>query len=237
MNDYEHAGLQRRISFRGARLVMAPDAIPVEAMERAGARPGRLFRYPGLKEDYYLYDFEPSPAVLDELGLERDRVLAVVRPPPETSEYHAQNPLYDSVIERLSGEDAVTVVIPRTESQREDLRRAGAQPRWDRLDPPLVVPERAVDAQSLISYADVVVSAGGTMNREAVALGAPVYTIFSGEMGAVDELLIAEGRLRPLRGSAELELSKRENAGGGAVEPRDPQPLVDAALGAAEPNG
>ena len=62
MNDYEHAGLQRRISFRAARLVLAPDAIPVEAMEQAGARRERLFRYPGLKEDYYLADFEPDAA-------------------------------------------------------------------------------------------------------------------------------------------------------------------------------
>ena len=103
MNDYEHAGLQRRISFRGARLVLAPDAIPVEAMEQAGARRERLFRYPGLKEDYYLADFEPDDAVLAELGLDRERLLVVVRPPPETSEYHAENPLYEGVIERLAG--------------------------------------------------------------------------------------------------------------------------------------
>ena len=233
MNDYEHAGLQRRISFRSARLVMAPDAIPVDAMERAGARRERLFRYPGLKEDYYLADFEPDPAVLEELGLQRERVLVVLRPPPETSEYHATNTLYDAVIERMETEDAVTVVIPRTVRQRQALREAGARPRWDQLDPPLVVPERAVDAQSLISYADLVVSAGGTMNREAVALGAPVYTIFSGEMGAVDRKLIDEGSLLPLRSAAEIELAKRGNSGGGAIHPRDPGLLADRALGAA----
>src|SRR5262245_45901716 len=99
MNDYEHAGLQRRIAFRSARPVMAPDAIPVEAMRRAGARPERLFRYPGLKEDYYLADFEPDHNVLDELGLDPERVIVVVRPPPETSEYHAENPIYERVIE------------------------------------------------------------------------------------------------------------------------------------------
>jgi uncharacterized protein len=230
MNDYEHAGLQRRISFRAARLVMAPETIPVEAMERAGARPGRLFRYPGLKEDYYLADFEPDDAVLGELGLERDRVLVVVRPPPETSEYHAQNPLYEGVIERLSAEDAITVVIPRTDAQRAALRGRGARPRWEG-DGRLVVPERAVDAQSLIAFADVVVSAGGTMNREAVALGTPVYTIFTGRLGAVDERLIAEGKLRPLDDPSAIELSKRE-AGAGPLNPRDPQPLADALLAA-----
>jgi uncharacterized protein len=225
MNDYEHAGYQRRISFRAARLVMAPDAIPVEAMERAGARRDRLFRYPGLKEDYYLADFKPDPAVLDELGLDGERVIAVVRPPPETSEYHAENPLYQAVIERLGGvPGADAVVIPRTLDQAERLRARGA--------PSLVIPDRAIDAQSLIAYADLVVSAGGTMNREAVALGTPVYTIFSGALGAVDERLIDEGRLRPLRDSAEIELVKREGGGGGAVSPRDPQLLADAVLSA-----
>jgi predicted glycosyltransferase len=233
MNDYEHAGLQRRIGFRSARLVMAPDAIPVEAMERAGASGDRLFRYPGLKEDYYLADFEPDPAVLDELDLPAlgidpvratdDRVLVVVRPPPETSEYHRDNPLYDGVIDRLGADPrAVTVVIPRTPDQAERLLRRAAGPS-------VVLPDRAVDAQSLIAYADLVVSAGGTMNREAVALGAPVYTIFSGELGAVDERLIEGGRLRPLRDPGEIELAKRE-AGGGAVDPRDPQAWMDAIL-------
>jgi uncharacterized protein len=231
MNDYEHAGLQRRISFRAARLVLAPDAIPVEAMERAGARSGRLFRYPGLKEDYYLADFRPDEAVLADLGLDRERVLAVVRPPPETSEYHAQNPLYEGVIDRLSSSDAVTVVIPRTESQRDALRARGARGRWEGGGSPLVVPERAIDAQSLIAFADVVVSAGGTMNREAVALGTPVYTIFAGRMGAVDERLIAEGRLRPLTDPAGIELAKRE-AGTGPLDPRDPQVLADAVMSA-----
>ncbi len=237
MNDYEHAGLQRRISFRSARLVMAPDAIPVEAMERAGASPDRLFRYPGLKEDYYLADFEPDAGVIPALGLaalgvsaERssdDRVLVVVRPPPETSEYHRDNPLYDGVIDRLGSEErAVTVVIPRTERQAERLAR-----RVESI-PSLLVPDRAVDAQSLIAYADLVVSAGGTMNREAVALGAPVYTIFSGELGAVDERLIEGGRLRPLGDPGEIELAKRE-AGSGPVDPRDPQAWVDAILGVA----
>ena len=223
MNDYEHAGRQRRVAFRRARLVMAPDAIPVEAMERAGARAERLFRYPGLKEDYYLADFEPDRAVLEELGLDTDRVIVVVRPPPETSEYHADNPLYEGVIDRLAGvRDAVTVVIPRTEDQGRRLRARGA--------PSLVVPDRAVDAQSLIAFADLVVSAGGTMNREAVALGTPVFTIFTGRMGAVDERLIAEGKLRPLPEASAIELQKRE-APTGVLHPRDPQLLVDATLG------
>ena len=222
MQDYEHAGLQRQLAFRAARRVLVPDAIPPEAMRRAGAAPRKLFRYPGLKEDYYLAGFEPDQAVLDQLGLDRSAVLAVVRPPPETSAYHARNPLYEAVIDRLASEPAtISVVIPRTEAQGRAIRRRG--------EPSLVVPGGAIDAQSLIAFSDLVVSAGGTMNREAVALGTPVYTIFSGRMGALDEQLIAAGALRTLADPAQLELRKRR-CPAGVRHPRDPQLLADAVL-------
>jgi predicted glycosyltransferase len=226
MQDYEYAGLQRQIAFRAARRVLAPDAIPVEAMDRAGASPRKLFRYPGLKEDYYLSDFEPEPAVLDELGIERERVLVVVRPPPETSAYHAANPLYEALIDRLVGDSgSFAVVIPRTDAQARSLERLNGGDRPQNL----IVPDRAIDAQSLIAFADLVVSAGGTMNREAVALGTPAYTIFSGRMGAVDERLIETGRLRVLADPSGLALRKRETEPG-VREPRDPQVLVDGIL-------
>ncbi len=226
MQDYEHAGLQRKLAFHAARRVLVPDAIPVEAMRRAGAAEQKLYRYPGLKEDYYLAGFEPDPAVLDELEVDRGRVLAVIRPPPETSAYHADNPLYGEVLDRISADaEATAVVIPRTERQGEAVRARG--------ESSLIVPTQAIDAQSLIAYADLVVSAGGTMNREAVALGTPVYTIFSGAMGAVDECLLAEGLLRRLHDPATLQLIRREEPAG-VRNPRDPQVLVDAVLAAPE---
>ena len=226
MQDYEFAGWQRQISFRVAKRVLVPDSIPLERLRRTGAKERKLVRYPGLKEEYYLADFEPNPGVLDELGLDREKVLVVVRPPPETSEYHARNDLYDRVIHRLAGEDgAEAVVIPRTATQGAAARAMGAAN--------LIVPERAIDAQSLIAYADLVVSAGGTMNREAVALGTPVFTTFAGRMGGVDEALIAEGRLRVLDDPAALELRKRTTPVG-VLRPRDPQLLVDATLAAAQ---
>jgi predicted glycosyltransferase len=222
MQDYEHAGLQRQLAFRAARRVLVPDAISVDAMRRAGASERKLFRYPGLKEDYYLADFRPDPAVLADLGVDRDAILAVVRPPPETSAYHERNTVYTAVLDRLAAQPgAVAVLIPRTERQAAEAR--------ERSEPSLIVPAQAIDAQSLIAHADVVVSAGGTMNREAVALGTPVYTIFSGRMGAVDERLIAEGRLRPLVDPAALELKKRDSEPG-VRHPRDPQLWVDAIL-------
>ena len=223
MQDYEYAGLQRQLSFRAASRVLVPDAISAEAMRRAGAARRKLFRYPGLKEDYYLADFIADTQVPSELGVEPGKVLAVVRPPPETSAYHADNPIYERVLDRLAAtEQAVAVVIARTQGQAEAVRA--------RAEPSLIVPERAIDAQSLIACADVVVSAGGTMNREAVALGTPVYTIFSGRMGAVDERLIAEGSLRPLSDPDAIELAKRTSEPG-PRQPRDPELLVQAVLG------
>lgn len=234
MQDYEYAGLQRKLAWRAARRVIVPDAIPLDRLSRAGASERKLIRYPGLKEDYYLADFEADPGIVADVGLDRlgvaaerdrdDRVLLVVRPPPESSSYHAENPAYERVLDRLVAEpNAVAVLIPRTERQR----RAAL----DRAEPSLVVPADAVDAQSLIAFSDLVISAGGTMNREAVALGVPAYTIFSGRMGAVDEHLIATGRLRELGRPESLDLSKREGDPG-PVDPRPADPLVEGVLSA-----
>ncbi|HEU4737094.1 MAG TPA: DUF354 domain-containing protein [Solirubrobacterales bacterium] len=224
MQDYEFAGWQRQIAFRAARRVLMPDSIPVERLRKIGANERKLIRYPGLKEEYYLAGFEPDAAVLGELGLDREKVLVVVRPPPETSEYHARNDVYGEAIRHLAAAAGVqAVVIPRTERQGEEVRamRAGN----------LIVPERAIDAQSLIAFADLVVSAGGTMNREAVALGTPVFTTFAGRMGGVDEALIAGGRLRVLDDVSQLPLRKRETPVG-VLNPRDPELLAEGVLGA-----
>ena len=207
MQDYEFAQLQRQIAFRLARRVLVPDSIPLERLAKLGAKGEKLVRYPGLKEEYYLAGFEPDPAVLDELGLDREKVLVVVRPPPETSEYHARNDLYggDDRPPRRRRRRRRRWSSPAPRRQGEAVRALGAAN--------LIVPERAIDAQSLIAYADLVVSAGGTMNREAVALGTPVFTTFTGRMGGVDEALIADGRLQVLADPAALELRKRDSPG------------------------
>jgi predicted glycosyltransferase len=203
---------------------MTPDAIPPERLRRYGVTPSKLAQFPGLKEDYYLADFEPDRAVLDELGLDPARVLVAVRPPPDVSLYHRKaNRLFPQVLDHIGRDPSVhAVVLPRTEQQRRFLQ-------WLAL-PSLVVPEQAVDGQSLVALVDLVVSAGGTMNREAVALGTPVYTTYGGRLGGVDEALIREGRLRPLSDPRAIELVKRD--GGATIQRRDPQLLVDLMLGA-----
>jgi predicted glycosyltransferase len=211
MFDYEWAAVQHTINCRLAQAVVVPEAIPPERLRRYGA--GRkLRRYPGLKEEYYLADFEPDRAVLDELGLDPAQPIALVRTPPSVSLYHRfENELFGAVLERLRGTQ--TVVLPRTPEQRAELRD-------------VIVPDRAIDAQSLIALADVVISAGGTINREAVALGTPVWTTFEGRLGAVDERLIAEGRLRRLERAEDLVLVKRAPAATDRVR-RDPALLVE----------
>ena len=216
--DYEWATVQHNVNCRLARRVVIPEAIPAERLDRYGAR-GKVRQYPGLKEEYYLADFEPDGAVLAELGLDESKPIAVVRTPPDVSLYHRfENPLFQTVLERLR-DQAQTVVLPRTAEQREELARAGG----------FVVPERAVDAPSLVWHADLVVSAGGTMNREAVALGTPVFTTFEGKLGAVDERLLAEGRLRKLTDPGEISVQKRARGVQDRVR-RDPKELADLML-------
>ena len=221
MFDYEWATVQHNINCRLADAIVVPDVIPPERLYRYGAR-GKVRGYPGLKEEYYLADFEPDHGMLSDLGLDASEPVVVVRTPPEVSLYHRfENDLFAQVLARLGSGDVQSVVLPRTREQRTELERAGG----------FIVPERAIDAQSLIAFADLVVSAGGTMNREAVALGTPVYTVFEGRLGAVDERLIADGRLRRLTSADELEPVKRNvSTDGDARIRRDPALLADLVL-------
>jgi predicted glycosyltransferase len=220
MFDYEWATVQHTVNCRLARAVVVPDAIPPQRLYRYGAK-GKIRAYEGLKEEYYLADFEPDEAVLDELAIDRARPIVVVRTPPDVSLYHRfENDVFARALDVLRSAAAERgvqpVVLPRIASQRAELARV----------PGFVVPERAIDAQSLIAYADLVISAGGTMNREAVALGVPVYTTFQGRLGAVDERLIAQGRMRRLDEPDSLALDKRAPGSENARVRRDPRELL-----------
>ena len=222
MFDYEWATLQHSLNCRLATRVLVPDAIPADRLARYGARPPKLVRYPGLKEEYYLAEFKPDESVLHQLGVDRERVLAVVRTAPSYALYlgGSENELVPRVLGALVEQGARVVVLARTDEQREALRL---------LDPQLVVPPRAVDGRSLVALADLVVSAGGTMIREAAVLGTPVWSMFEGRPGAVDEQLEREGRVRFLRDPTELVVQQaptvRERRGR-----REPAELLKLAL-------
>jgi predicted glycosyltransferase len=222
--DYEWAWLQHQLGCRAATRVVVPDSIPPERLKSYGAVPPKLQQYPGLKEEYYLSDFEPDDTVLRDWGIDRAKVLVVLRPPPDVSLYHRHsNPLFPMTLEHLGRLEHVhAFVIPRTDEQRDYVKSLEL--------PSVIVPERSVDAQSLIAFSDLVVSAGGTMNREAAALGVPVYTTYGGRLGGVDEQLIRDGRLRPLTDPRALDLQKRD--GEGERVRRDPQLMLDLLLSA-----
>jgi hypothetical protein len=223
--DYEFATLQHQLGCRAATRVVVPDAIPPDRLEKYGVRPPKLVQYPGLKEEYYLADFEPDRSLLDRFGVDPARVLVVLRPPPDVSLYHRHsNPLFPQTLEHLGrSEDVQAFVLPRTVEQREYVKGLAL--------PSVIVPEDAVDAQSLIALADLVVSAGGTMNREAAALGVPVYTTYGGRLGGVDEQLIRDGRLKPLTDPRALELTKRDPAAAPRVR-REPSDMLGFLLSA-----
>jgi uncharacterized protein len=224
MLDYEWATLQHHVNCRLATRALAPEAIPPSRLARYGARPPKLVRYPGLKEEYYLADFEPDPRVLDELGIDRAGALCVVRTAPSYAMYLRGSPdaLLPRVLRRLDDADVQAVVLARTPEQAGSVAALG-------LDS-LIIPPRAVDGRSLVAFADGLVSGGGTMNREAAVLGTPAWSIFEGRLGAVDEMLIREGRLHLLRDPAEISLERKASGSLHARRRRNPAELLRLAV-------
>jgi uncharacterized protein len=225
MFDYEWATLQHGVNCRLADRVLVPEAIPDERLARYGARPPKLVHYPGLKEEYYLADFEPDGQVLDGLRIDRDRVLCVVRTAPSYALYlgGAENALLPRVLRRLAQDERTqTVVLARNDEQREAVHAL----RLERV----IVPGRAVDGRSLVANADLLVSAGGTMNREAAVLGTPVWSVFEGRPGAVDEQLVREGRLRLPTDPGEIDIRKKPEDAWRRRVRRDPTDLLRLAI-------
>ena len=172
--------------------IFVPEIIP----DSKELKPKRLvLRYPGLKEDVYVPGIHVDPSVRNQLGFDEDDIVVTVRPPATEAHYH--NPeaeiLLDAALNYLVQEANVRVILlPRNENQSESLRKRCE--KWI-TNGKIVIPENAVDGINLIWFSDLVISGGGTMNREAAALGVPVYSIFRGKIGAVDRQLQREGRL------------------------------------------
>jgi len=188
--DYEHQPANH-LAFRLATRIILPRAFPEAALKRFGAAPVKVRRYDGLKEDVYLGGFQPDPEfanTLLNLGIRTNDLLVTVRPPASEALYHRfTNELFDELLKRLLT-TAKVVLLPRNESQRKTYRSG--------YGPNLILPDRPIDGANLIAHSDLVVSAGGTMNREAAVLGTPAASIYLGEWAAVDQQLVEEGRLR-----------------------------------------
>jgi uncharacterized protein len=214
--DYEFAKAWAGIT---PTWVMVPKVIPTEAIH---IDPDRVLHYPGIKEDVYVSRFRLDPHLRTGLGVGADDVMVTIRPPATEAHYH--NPeaeeLLREAVEHLSSHPGVRMVmVPRNDKQAEIIRTA-----WPALveSSRIIFPERVVDGLNLIWHSDLVISGGGTMNREAAALGVPVYSIFRGPLGAVDRFLAGEQRLVVLTSAEEVrskvQIERRARHGGPPVE-------------------
>lgn len=204
MTDYEH---QSDLYFLLSKMLV-PEIIPDDVLRRRKMNMGKLVKYPGIKEEVYTGNFEANPALLDDLNIERTKVIVTIRPPATEAHYH--NPeserLLSAVIAYLcKKQNSIMVVLPRTEKQRQIIREIAGQDIEK-----IRMPEKVLDGLNLIWHSDLVISGGGTMNREAAALGVPAYSIFAGEMGAVDRYLERSGRLQLISSLDDIETIRIE---------------------------
>jgi predicted glycosyltransferase len=190
--DYEHQPANH-LAFRLASRIVVPNSFPEASLLRFGASAEKVKRYHGIKEDVYLAGFTPDPKFeteLSGLGISSTDILVVVRPPAREALYHRfENELFDHLLDRLASTAEVKVILlPRSDSQRELY---GSRDKHK-----VIIPSGTMDGANLIAHCDLVVSAGGTMNREAAALGTPAVSIYQGEWAAIDQQLLTEGRLQ-----------------------------------------
>ena len=217
--DYEHQPANH-LAFRLASRIIVPVSFPADSLRRFGAGVGKVRRYHGTKEDVYLANFQPDPEFtqrLCELGVNPDNVLVLMRPPAVEALYHRfQNTLFDEVLQRLSADEKVRVVLlPRNESQRATYSGRAR----------VIVPPSPLPGADLIAASDLVISAGGTINREAAALGVPTASIYAGKWAAVDEQLMNEGRLLRISSNTDLEGLPVQKKG--AASPRRSRAVID----------
>jgi predicted glycosyltransferase len=189
MYDYEFV---QKMEFLHSLWFMTPEYIPDPVGLNAKAR---TRKYPGLKEDVYVPSFHPDPSLRAKLGIRAEHIFVTVRPPATEAHYH--NPEAEVLLEAamsffMERAETRVVLLPRNERQAAVLRKTWGN--WISSGR-ILIPEHAVDGLNLVWSSDLVVSGGGTMNREAAALGVPVYTIFRGQIGAVDRYLVQQGRL------------------------------------------
>jgi len=208
--DYEFA---RKLTTIQPTWVMAPHLIPDSAIPFPKHR---VLRYPGIKEDVYVPRFRPDPAILAKLGLTKTDLVVTMRPPATEAHYFTpkSDVLYRATMDFLGKSPNVrVVVVPRNGKQAEVARQTWPQFFASRK---FIIPEGAVDGLNLLWFSDLAIGGGGTMNREAAALGVPVYSTFAGSIGAVDRYLSEMQRLTIIESSeeipAKIKLRRRERS-------------------------
>ena len=189
--DYEHSNIS--IEKRFATTILSPQIIPPEVLKKRGIDLDRVIQYPGLKEDVYIGDFYPDGEILDKLNINSENIIVTLRPPAINAHYRNSNSIkiFSAIIPFLLKHSNVTIIVlPRSTEEKEKI-----QNKYKSEKERIVVPTCVVNGLDLIWHSDLVIGGGGTMNREAAAMGIPVYTIFQGRVGAVDRYLEKSGRL------------------------------------------
>jgi len=226
--DDERLRRSNAVNVRLVDEVAVPEAIPTTTLGALGAPPEKLFRYPGFKEEYYLYDASPDPQALARLDVDPRRVVGVVRPARPARGFAGgagRSPgeaALARLVRELAGRRNVTLVlVARDQEQRQRYLSLGV--------PGLIAPDGPVEGVGLIAAADFVLADGGVMTREAAALGTPAYTVSLRAPAAVDAALLADGRLKRAV-TPEDVLQKKKRARSALTAPRDPQLFVDQLL-------
>lgn len=206
--DYEHQPANH-LALRLASKALVPEVFPDEFLKKYGAKPKKVYKYPGLKENVYLAGFKPDSQFLENIGVDCEMILVTLRPPATMALYHRfENPLFEEILDYFANiKNVVMVVIPRSAQQQEAL----SSMKYENM----IIVNKAVDGLNLIYHSDLVISAGGTMNREAALLGVPVYTILKAKIGAGDKYLINSNAMQiadDMNAIEAISLKKRQKS-------------------------
>lgn len=197
--DYEYS-TGHHISFRISKRILSPKSVPEDVLKKYGAKMERVTFYSGLKEQFYIHYYMNlynqkvhiyGNPICRQLGIDKDRIIVVMRPEATVAHYQSNdNNISFDLVDYLDKHEnnPVIIVLPRVEAQKQDyLQKAYKN---------VIIPDQVINGIDLIASCDLVVGAGGTINREAAAVGTPVYTIYQGgKMCAVDSMLIKTGRM------------------------------------------
>jgi hypothetical protein len=226
ITDYEHS---QSIPFLHPTLSLVPEVLKKRYQSNSNVK-----GYPGIKENVYVPEFRPDERILTELNLKTDRIIVTMRPPATRAHYYCRESgeLFRKVMAFLcKRSDIQVVILPRDSEQSVWMKKDWVEKHPDKL----MIPDRAIDGLNLIWFSDLVISGGGTMNREAAAMGVPVYSIFRGKLGAVDQYLNETDKLVLVEGGQDLDgtirLVRRERSDG--IPPQDSKTIhfiIDAVL-------
>lgn len=197
--DYEHT--ESVIFSKFAAKMWVPERLPQEAIQAIGVKENKVLRYAGYKEEFYLKDFKPDAKFKEKQQIPADKIFVALRPPASQANYHNESSekILELLVKKLTSQENVfTLCLPRTEDQRQLLKKYNKAGSFKVLD-------GVVDGLNLAYYADLLISGGGTMNREAALLSTPVYSIFAGELGALDADMEQRGMISFLRTEEDIE--------------------------------